>query len=238
MMMKRAFPFLLLALLATSCAVYAPKTAVVPLLEQQGDLQVGAALDASTGIALTAAVAATDHIGLQLSGDVGFPSENDLVKFNLRPAVGYFWPLAEGRVSIGLYGGADLARNVCQFTHNLGSTPTCDRYDIHSTTLFGQFDVVWAPAPWVDIAYRLSCGNLHYDRTITALPVEELPADPPQRTVGNSFLVENTLQLRLGGPRLKALISASLAQIPHLPQEENLYYRPLTFGLGLSYQFK
>ena len=217
---------LLAGLTMASCAVYVPQTADIPHLTQQGDMQGSLSLDmANAAFALSLSGAPTHHLGLMLSGSLSMDEQPNTT---LRPAVGYYhsW---NNRLMLATYVSADWRHR------HYTDIDRQEWLDYHTTTLFGQVDFVWAPAPWFDLCSRLSIGNLHHTGTRTALLPDGTTSTSPR--LGNNLIIEPTLQLRVGSQNLKFYLSGTFAELCASPSQGKPAFAPFTLGIGLNYRF-
>lgn len=226
----------IISLMMSSCIVYHPHNVPLPLLCEQGEMQIEASVSESAPLLLAPALNASfsyapvNHLGLQVAA-----SFTDFNNLYAQMAVGTFYPwgkaVFEGYVGYGYglsYGGknTDLNNN----TYYIDGT-----YQLP----FVQCNFGWRNLldGGFDVGLGCKAGSLMPQWEKTQLSDDGTENIVEQHT-DSHFLIEPQLMLRFGTDHLKFAIHFSYAYLTEWPTENSYFnYERFSLGLGLHYCF-
>lgn len=235
-----------LTFLITSCSIYHPQAADIPLINHSGDTRVDASLGVSYWIlpstfTLNATVSHgfSDWLAGQVHGNFG--GDN----FYLQGAPGVYRPLGahsvlEGYAGVG-FGGA--WRNDVESSSESSSN---NNYSYKGTYLlpFGQVNIGWHDLSplHIDLAIGLKAGaympNFNYHELDNN---GDIIATSNYDYTTTNLLFEPQVMLRLGGEHIKFNIKVGYAWLSDIygdnSHSKNLYSDLVTASAGLTFFF-
>jgi hypothetical protein len=227
--MKKYFLFLFsiaVSVLLTSCSIYQPLVADIPLISKKNDLRVDAALTLLPSMNATVSYGLTNKIALQVYG------RNHGPDYYFQGAAGYYKELGN-KITMEAYTG---------FGYGFGNSDIENGLRLiegNYQTYFEQFNIGKSNVGSLHLDYGigLKLGLLHsnfYDTynivLINEQPIQILYSD-------NSLLLEPTCFLRFGGEKLKFSIKLGYCWINKFTNiNEYFPYDNLTLGVGLNYR--
>ncbi|MBP5677558.1 MAG: hypothetical protein J6W88_03570 [Bacteroidales bacterium] len=237
--MKKAFPIVLVLLLATSCSIYHPQAVDMPLINHQGDLRVDASASTSLFIFLPDAINinATASYGINdwLSGQVHANYGGD--NWYMQAAPGGYLSLggkavAEAYLGIG-YGGSN------HDDHIKDSVSSYYSYKGQYLLPFAQVNIGWRNLGPFDIVFGLKSGLFapdfkyyHYDDNSTGEPDKYIRYSTP------NFLLEPQLQFGIGADKFKVTFRLGYTFMNDLnASSTNLYHDLFTLSAGFTLSF-
>lgn len=241
--MRKNLFFSLSALLVlfSSCVMYHPQTADIPLIEKKGDLRVEASAWASAlltpdavGGSATVSYGVTDWMAGQLHGSI-----QDVKNYNLQAAVGSYTPF-ENKV-LEAYIGINYGKSY----RDIGSTrKKFDREEAFGSayTYFAQVNFGWnhLANSHIDVGFGLKLGAFAPNYSYVGFGPEtpekgELISDMTQ----TQTLVEPRVFLRAGAQNVKVQLGVGYCVFSGSGFSDNPYlqYDPISVSLGLSYSF-
>ena len=243
-MYRKLFSALALAftlpVILTSCIMYHPQTADIPLIEKKGDLRVEASAWASVlvvpdgvGGSATVSYGLTDWMAGQLHASV-----QDAKNFNLQVAAGTYAPIE--RTVLESYAGLNYGKSY----KDIGSTRKYEQ-EIASgpaTTYYIQVNYGWTHLcnSHMDVGFGLKAGAFQPRYTCVGYGGEapekgQLLYEMTQVQT----LVEPRVFLRVGGESVKLQLGLSYCMFSGSGFSDNatFQYDPLSVSLGLSYRF-
>lgn len=196
-MIKHFIFFILILVFGSSCTVYIPQTADIPLIEKKNDLRVDAGASTAEFIAGTASVSygLTKNIAIQVYGTTDFRD-----RYFFHGAMGYYKKFSNNYV-FELYGGIGNGKG---YSHNHdGGRYTYGNYMEYFAQInygkSGGKNSIW------DYGFGLKTGYLH--SKINVVYDENWYADgnPPQDYfyLSDDFLFEPAIFTRVGDESLK-----------------------------------
>lgn len=226
----------LLVVLVASCTVYKPAIPDIPILTEQGDMQIDAAYSLQGGGNMTLSGALTDHLALQLYADgLGTGGRHDdgydmNRSSSFRGALGIY-QFRNEKAMFALYGGASFGR-----IHSVYDAVANDSvehyYQNNYRSFFIQADAGWKPSESFECAARLLIGRLDLEGDDIAY--NKLSQDIKSVTPWSesSVVIEPSMLLRVGGPNLKGTLKLGYAWAPDIHRG----FFPLNVSLGLTYR--
>lgn len=212
----------------TSCVVYHPQTIDIPLINKKKDLRIDAGVSLVPSAHATISYGLSNKIAVQTFGSIG-PDD----RYYFQGAVGYFRDLGNRKV-MELYTGFGYGYGSAYKDSNPGDL--YGDYQLYFTQFnFGKIDCKFAN---MDYGFGIKTGYLHsnlIDRNFYAYYSE----NGPFATFNyNSFIIEPTAFVRLGGERLKFSLKLGSCWLYKFTNTDKfLPYSFINFGLGLNYRF-
>ena len=233
---RLVMPFLL-AFGFSSCVVYSPHNADIPLLYERGQLQIDASASLSAPLLAVPAVNASvayspfNHVAVQ-----GAASLSALNSIYAQGAVGTYFPF--GNIVLECYAGYGYGYTNID---SIASTTASSGYRINGNynLYYGQLNLGWAQLldGYLDLGFGVKGGLLapNWSRY-------KLSTDASNQVVAahtdNHLLIEPQFILRLGGQHLKFTFNLSYAYLRGWPNS-NIYlnYERISAALGIHYKF-
>ena len=222
-----AVGFIVAIMIMTSCGVYHPQIVDIPLIEKKNDLRIDAGVSVNPSAQATVSYGLTDKIAIQTFGSIG-PG------YYIQGAIGRFKDLGNQKI-MEIYGGFGSGYGSAYNDAKPGYLS--GNYQLYFMQFnYGKNDCKFAN---MDFGFGVKSGLLHSNLTDRNY-YERYPAEVPYKTyLDNSFLIEPTVFVRLGGERLKFKFQVGSCWLYKFTNtEENLPYSHLNIGLGLNYSFK
>ena len=217
----------LIAMMMTSCIVYHPQTADIPLINEKKDLRIDAGISIVPSAHATISYGLTDKIAVQTFGSIGSDE-----RYYFQGAAGLYKNLENHKV-MELYGG---------FGYGYGSAYK----DANPGDLYGNYQLYFLQYNYGKIASELSnleigfgikSGYLHSNLTDKNYYDWNSETGPFNIYKDDSFLIEPTGFIRLGGEKLKFSIKLGSCWIYKFTNtDRNLPYSYLNLGLGVNYR--
>lgn len=226
--MRKILTIIIFSLLMTSCMVYTPQQASIPLMTHKGETEIAAALQidplAQLQGNLDIAYAITDHVAAQVFGSIGGNSHA------LEGKVGYYLPMKYHMVAEGYLGGGYGSHRLYEDVDSLGQYH--HTFNAANTPLFVQLNYGFADLTWanIDVAFGIKGGLLNYESSETRNNVTE-------QAQGTYGLIEPQFVLRLGPQNAKLQFQAGYCHIFVPAEDPALNYVPFSCSLGLNFQF-
>lgn len=226
--MKRKFfvPPLLLFLSFSSCCVYHPQTADIPLIIKKNDLRIDAGISLVPTIHSTISYGLTNKIAIQAFGSTG---GDDRQYFHFASGL---YKVYENQNVMELYGG---------FGYGYG-----DAYkDSNPGHLYGNYQLYFLQYNFghysnksghLEFGFGIKSGYFHSELTDRNYYSWRSETGPYLSYKENGILIEPSAFFRLGGERLKFSFKAGGCRIFKITNPDN--YIPTTdinIGLGLNY---
>lgn len=220
----------------SSCIVYHPHNAELPLLHKQGQMQVEGSLSMTAPLLLSPAINASfAYAPLNMLGVQAAASLTDFKNLYVQGAAGTFFPF--GLSVLECYVGYGYGTSY--FDHQSESQTNKYFIDGNYNLVYSQINFGWAELAEgdFDIGIGLKGGIMtpHWDKINIG--------DDGTRTIDEShtdahFLMEPQLMLRFGWEQFKFSINASYAFIDGWPTENNYFnYERFSVGLGVHINF-
>ena len=241
MFMKRKahsslFLLLLSTVLATSCVVYHPHNADIPLLYEKGQMQadvsasLSAPLLAHPALNASFSYAPLSAIGMQASFSI-----TNVNTFYAQALAGTFHPF--GKIVLEGYLGYGYGMSC---NDNISTVRDVHyRVDGQYNLYFGQLDLGWVNLVEgdIDIAMGVKGGLMQSQWEKVLLPVDG--TESIEETLSNShYLIEPQLLFRIGGQKVKFSVNVSYAYLTDWPKENNFFnYERFSASLGLHFKF-
>lgn len=230
------FLTLLLAGLASSCVVYHPHNADLPLLHEKGEMQVDASASLSAPLLAHPALNASfSYAPLSALGIQASVSVTNVNTFYAQALAGTFHPFGkmvlEGYLGYGYGMSCNNNINTVRDLHY--------RVDGHYNLYFGQVDLGWVSLldGIIDFGMGVKGGMMHSQWEKVLLP-EDSPETLEETFFGTHYLIEPQLMFRIGGQKVKFSINLSYAYLTDWPKENNFFnYERFSGSLGLHFRF-
>lgn len=225
--------FILVMLIMTSCMVYHPQTVDIPLIEKKNDLRIDAGVSVLPSAQATVSYGLTDKIAIQTFGSFGSDE-----RYYFQGAVGRFKDLGNQKI-MEIYSGFGSGYGSAHKDSNPGDLQ--GDYQLYFMQFnYGKNDCKFAH---MDYGFGVKTGLLHSsltDRNYYYYYYGGYPTEAPYKTyLDNSFLIEPTIFVRLGGERLKFKFQVGSCWLYKFTNtEKSLPYSHLNIGLGLNYRLK
>ena len=245
-------------LLLTSCGVYRTQMVDIPLMGEQGELQLSGSVSSllhHPAVSATATYAVTDHLAVQ-----GYFLSSQLANTHaVQGAVGYYTPVKNSRAIFELYAGV----NACwtDFTtitnsdesHYTSWADNGDNVELERNTVarsqnyFLQANYGWCVSDRFEWGFALKGGLLHINRDeytdiITDSYIEngheyvlDVRTQENKNLVDYRRLIEPQLFFRWGRNHLKYHFQMGLSFMDQTPTYLDI--DPISLGFGLSYRF-
>ena len=214
-----------LIVLVTSC-IYQPYLADVPLISEKKDLRIDGGISMITASA-TVSYGLTKEISLQTFGSLGSDD-----KYYVQGAAGYFKNFGDYKI-MEIYGGFGYG-----YGDAFRSSMPGDLYGDYQL-YFTQFNFgkIKMESSKIEIGFGIKSGYFHsslIDRNYYSWTGEN---GPYIQYHDDSFLIEPTVFLRLGGEHLKLSIKFGGCWIHKFTNiDKYLPYSKFNVGLGLNYR--
>lgn len=227
---------LLTATVFTSCVVYHPHNAELPLLHKQGQMQAEGSVSMSAPLLVSPALNASfaysplNKLGMQAAVSV-----TDFKNLYAQGAAGAYFPF--GLAVLECYLGYGYGTS---FFDHRSETQTNKYYiDGHYNLVYSQINFGWAELAEgdFDIGIGLKGGIMspHWDKV--AVDEEGLRSIEDSHS-DTHLLLEPQLMLRFGWKKFKFSINASYAFIDGWPVDNNYFnYERFSVGLGVHFNF-
>jgi hypothetical protein len=226
-MKKKVLIFLLLLCISfSSCCVYHPQTADIPLIKKKNDLRIDAGISLVPTIHSTISYGLTDKIAIQVFGSTG---ESDRQYLHLATGL---YKAYENQNVMELYGG---------FGYGYG-----DAYkDSHPGNLYGNYQIYFLQynlghysnkSGHLEFGFGIKSGYFHSNLTDRNYYSRGSETGPYISYKENSILLEPMAFFKVGGERLRFSFKAGGCRIFKITNPNN--YIPtadINIGLGLNY---
>lgn len=224
-----------MALLASSCIMYRPLNADIPLLEEPGELRV----DASASVAMpilpvpsgnaTVTYSPWNHVAMQVAGGI-----TDGSNYITRGAVGFYCHPGWQSV-LEVYAGAGGGHGLYKSSHS---------EDGNMRRRFGDYGFGFTQLNWgwnniaglnLDFGIGLRAGVMNssfiYEHTDTAGVVTI-----KDNFKGNCLMLEPQMMLRFGGEHWKICFNVAYTALPGWPEDNpNFNHERFSVGIGVNY---
>jgi len=214
----------------TSCTVYQPNLADIPLINQKHELRVDAGGSlVPPKVNATISYGLTDKIAVQTFGNTDVDQG-----YFIQGALGYYKDLGENKV-MEIYGGYGSGYGDAYNDANPGDLIG------HYQTYFTQFNLgkVNGSFAHVDYGFGVKAGLLHStlaDKNYYRLDYPDNGSILDYKD--NSLLIEPTGFIRFGGERLKVNFKLGGCWMYKFTNtNRHLPYSPANLGIGLNYMF-
>ena len=229
--MKRLIPTIVIALLtASSCSVYHPQMADIPLISHSGDGHIEANLS-------------LDYLVIPISSEVNISGSYGFNDWLAGQALlSYdFESSGSGQVAVGAYKPIDkfvvegylgMGGGLCNSTYKDSDNDSKNDCDGHYIVGFGQVNAGWNDLlnGHLDIGAGLKCGLFVPDITIGGETTDSY--------TDSQLLLEPQLMIRVGGEHVKVTLRAGLCNLTPLSSDKQTPpYSPVSMALGLNYRF-
>lgn len=231
--MKKSNLFILsitVSVLLSSCSIYEPIVADIPLISKKNDLRVDATVTLLPSISATVSYGLTDKIAIQAFG------KNRASNCYFQGAAGYYKDLGE-KFTMEAYTGFGYGYGDANYENGLRL------FNGNYQCYFEQFNIGQSNVGLLNIDYGigLKMGLLHWNLNETYdIPIQIQNPDMtpiPTPYSDNGLLVEPTCFFRFGGERLKFNIKLGYCWINKLSYSNKFFpYDNFTIGVGLNYR--
>ena len=230
------FLTLLLAGLASSCVVYHPHNADIPLLHEKGEMQIDASASISAPLLAHPALNASfsyaplQDVGLQASFSI-----TELNTFYAQALAGTFHPFGktvlEGYLGYGYGISCNDNINTVRDIHY--------RVDGCYNLYFGQVNLGWVNLIEGDIDFGVGVkGGVMQSQWEKVLLQEDETEKLEETLDAPHLLLEPQVMFRIGGQKLKLSVNVSYAYLSDWPNENNFFnYERFSASLGLHFRF-
>lgn len=230
------FLMLLLAWLVSSCVVYHPHNADIPLLHEKGEMQLDASASLSAPLLAHPALNASfsyaplQSIGLQASFSI-----TELNTFYAQALAGTFFPFGktvlEGYLGYGYGISCNDNINTIRDVHY--------RVDGYYNLYFGQVNLGWVNLVEGDIDFGVGVKGGVMQSLWEKVLLQEDGTEKLEETLDSPhLLLEPQLMFRIGGQKVKFSVNASYAYLTDWPTENNFFnYDRFSVSLGLHFRF-
>jgi hypothetical protein len=221
------YGFIIIVMTMTSCIVYHPQTADIPLISKKKDLRLDAGISIVPSAHATISYGLTDKIAIQTFGSIGSDD-----RYYFQGAAGLFKNYSNQK-TMEFYSG---------FGYGYGSAYR----DAHPGDLYGDYQIYFIQFNFgkidckfanMDYGFGLKSGYLHSNLTDYNYYRFYSETGPFTTYKDNSLLIEPTIFVRLGGERLKLNIKVGGSWINKFTHTNKGFpYSFINFGLGLNYR--
>ena len=230
------FLTLLLTGLATSCVVYHPHNADIPLLHEKEEMQadVSASLSAPL-LAHPALNASFSYAPLQAVGLQASISITELNTYCTQALAGTFHPFGktvlEGYLGYGYGISCNDNINTVRDLHY--------RVDGHYNLYFAQVNLGWVNLLDGEIDFGMGVkGGVMQSQWEKVLLHEDGTENLEEALDSPHLLLEPQMMFRIGGQKVKFSVNVSYAYLSDWPTENNFFnYERLSASLGLHFRF-
>ena len=225
-----------LSFVATSCVVYHPHNVDIPLLQEQGEVELDASLSLSAPLmgapALNASVsyAPFNHVGVQAAVSLAnFPT------YYAQGAAGGFLPFGnmvlEGYAGYG-YGNTfhEIDKNVAEKTYRVTG---------HYSLVFGQVNFGWVNLVegLLDVGFGLKGGVMYPDFGKYQVTGNEESTLLETHT-DHHLLLQPQFVIRAGWKQVKLSLNIGAAHLTDWPESNNYFnYERISVGAGVHFEF-
>lgn len=230
------FLMLLLAGVVSSCVVYHPHNADIPLLHEKGEMQLDASASLSAPLLAHPALNASfSYAPLSALGMQASVSVTNVNTFYAQAMVGTFHPfdrmVLEGYLGYGYGMSCNDNINTVRDVHY--------RVDGQYSLYFGQVDIGWVNLVEGDLDIGMGVkGGLMKSQWEKVLLPEDGNESIEENLLGSHYLIEPQLMLRIGGQKVKFSINVSYAYLTDWPTDNNFFnYERFSASLGLHFRF-
>ena len=230
------FQMFLLAGVVTSCVVYHPHNADIPLLHEKGEMQVDASASISAPLLAHPALNASfsyaplNAVGLQASFSI-----TELNTFYAQALAGAFHPFGktvlEGYLGYGYGISCNDNINTIRDMHY--------RVDGYYNLYFGQVNFGWVNLVEGDVDFGVGIKGGMMQSQWEKVLLQEDGTEKLEETLDTPhLLLEPQMVFRIGGQKLKFSINVSYAYLTDWPNDNNYFnYERFSASLGLHFRF-
>ena len=230
------FLMLLMVVLMTSCVVYHPHNADIPLLHEKGEMQIDASASISAPLLAHPALNASfSYAPLQAVGLQASFSITELNTFYAQVLAGTFHPFGktvlEGYLGYGYGISCNDNINTVRDVHY--------RVDGRYNLYFGQVNLGWVNLIEGDIDFGVGVkGGVMQSQWEKVLLQEDETEKLEETLDAPHLLLEPQVMFRIGGQKLKLSVNVSYAYLSDWPNENNFFnYERFSASLGLHFRF-
>ena len=230
------FLMLLMVVLMTSCVVYHPHNADIPLLHEKGEMQIDASASISAPLLAHPALNASfSYAPLQAVGLQASFSITELNTFYAQALAGTFHPFGktvlEGYLGYGYGISCNDNINTVRDVHY--------RVDGRYNLYFGQVNLGWVNLIEGDIDFGVGVkGGVMQSQWEKVLLQEDGTEKLEETLDAPHLLLEPQVMFRIGGQKLKLSVNVSYAYLSDWPNENNFFnYERFSASLGLHFRF-
>jgi len=217
---------LLFGFLLTSCVVYYPQTADIPLISKKNDLRIDGGISTMLSANATVSYGLTNKLAVQAYGDI-------LHGYYCQGAMGYYKNLGNFKV-IELYSGFGYGYGNAYKDANPGHL--LGNYQLY----FGQLNYgkTASETSNFEIGIGIKTGYLRSNLTDKNY-YDWISETGPYKTYHDeSFLFEPVGFIRIGGQKLKFSVKLGGTMIYKFTNtNQSLPYSYINLGLGINYRF-
>jgi hypothetical protein len=221
----KVFGFLF-GFLLTSCVVYYPQTADIPLISKKNDLRIDGGISTMISANATVSYGLTNNVAVQAYGDI-------FHGYYCQGAMGYYKNLGDFKV-IELY---------CGFGSGYGNAYK----DANPGNLFGDYQLYFGQLNYgkiasetsnLEIGFGIKTGYLHSNLTDKNY-YDWISENGPFKTyLDESLLFEPVGFIRIGGQKLRFSVKLGGTMIHKFTNtDRSLPYSYINLGLGINYRF-
>ncbi|MBR3828537.1 MAG: hypothetical protein IKJ40_04520 [Bacteroidales bacterium] len=220
----------------SSCIVYHPHNAELPLLHKQGQMQAEGSLSMSAPLLVSPAINASfAYSPINKLATQAAVSITDFKNLYAQGAAGTYFPF--GKAVLECYAG--YGYGISYFDHRSESQTKKYYIDGHYNLVYGQVNFGWAELSDgdFDIGVGLKGGIMspRWDK----ITIDDQGLRRIEETHDDAhFLLEPQLMLRFGWEQFKFSINASYAFLDGWPTDNNYFnYERFSVGLGIHFNF-
>jgi len=223
---KIAFLGLILAI-ASSCKVYNPQLAPIPLLSGRNELQIEGGISAPAGCHVSIAYSPLTKIGIQAFGSLSAESGH-----HYQGAIGYYWN-NRSSLKYEIYSGIATGNGTAFMTRKPGSLKG------DYSTYFLQMNL-GQEAQWQkQIEYGIGLKVGLFDADITDNGFYESDGLDPVVYTHSYFLIEPMAFVRFGKKKLRVGLQMNGVSLINARQKQRqIPYNTIALGINLNYRLK
>ena len=230
------FSTLLLVGLVSSCVVYHPHNADIPLLHEKGEMQLDASASISAPLLAHPALNASfSYAPLQALGLQASFSITEWNTYYAQALAGTFFPFGktvlEGYLGYGYGNSCNNNINTIRDVHY--------RVDGHYNLYFGQVNLGWVDLLDGEIDFGMGVKGGMMQSQWEKVLLQEDGTEKLEETLDTPHLLfEPQVMFRIGGQKVKLSINVSYAYLTDWPTENNFFnYDRFSASLGLHFRF-
>lgn len=211
----------------SSCIVYTPLIADIPLISEKNDLRIDAGISIVPSANATVSYGLTHNIAVQGFGSIGSDD-----RYYLHAATGFFKKTGNNKI-LEFYAGFGYGYGNAYNDANPGNL--LGDYQLY----FGQFNYgeIASENSNLEIGFGIKTGYLHSNLTDENYYNWTSEDGPFNKYHDESILFEPTGFIRLGGDRLKFSIKLGGTLVYKFTNtDKSLPYSYVNLGLGLNYR--
>jgi len=223
---KTAYLVLILAF-ASSCKVYNPQLAPLPLLTERNELQIDGGISAPAGCNVAIAYSPVSNIGIQVFGSLSAESG-----YHYQGAIGYYWN-KNPSLKYEIYTGIATGNGTAFKTSRPGSL------NGDYSTYFLQMNLGQESQWKKPVEYGIGLKFGLFNAEITDNGFYESDGLDPVVYSNSYFLIEPIAFARFGNKKLRVGLQMNGVSLINTRQEQRqIPYNTVALGIHLNYRLK